>query len=112
MYEWLDPADAAFVASARETLKIERKAWELCHQERMRLINGGTMRVVLFKIKDGATNVEQVANFEMPARDFAKAASGLILHIGEHYSFMRIEGNVAFFMLSSGVVCSADFLGR
>lgn len=36
-YVWLDPADAIFVASCREALKIERAAWEAADADRRRL---------------------------------------------------------------------------
>lgn len=36
-FVWHDPADAAFVGSCRDALKIERKAWEACHAERLKL---------------------------------------------------------------------------
>jgi hypothetical protein len=39
MYEWIDPKDAIFVREVREALKIERKAWDSCHAERMKLLD-------------------------------------------------------------------------
>lgn len=36
-YVWIDPADAVFVQSCRDAMKIERLAWERCNAERMAL---------------------------------------------------------------------------
>ncbi len=36
-YVWLDPADARFVLEARAALRLERKAWEICHASRMKM---------------------------------------------------------------------------
>lgn len=34
VYAWIDPEDAFWVNETREALKMERRAWERCHEER------------------------------------------------------------------------------
>jgi regulator of replication initiation timing len=53
VYRWIDPDDAIFVSSCRDSLKMERAAWAACHARCTALVaENAALRIEISNLRE------------------------------------------------------------